>query len=255
MCKLERAIWLVLVELLKSCQLIDDFKLSFEDEFLFEKAELVFGNIKVIRSYLKILYQMDLVNAIDEIELDAGDLISILEQMRGFIIPRIREALNNIVDDSIARNESFWDLIHPRIRNIAISRYQSGHYSDAVESAMKEINSVVKEIVRAKTGSEYDGDDLMGRAFSVANPILKLTEGFTLSDRNIQQGYMMIAKGAMVGIRNPKAHGNLITERDKAIHLLFLASLLMNKVDERIRDDVPLPTKTETTVVPPPLRS
>ncbi|MBI5281457.1 MAG: hypothetical protein HY858_07225 [Candidatus Solibacter usitatus] len=52
--------------------------------------------------------------------------------------------------------------------------------------------------------------------------------------RRLQQGYMQIMAGSMTGIRNPKAHGNLNPDSTKALHLICLASLLMNKLDERI---------------------
>jgi hypothetical protein len=54
----------------------------------------------------------------------------------------------------------------------------------------------------------------------------------TLTGRNIQQGYMMIAAGAMQGIRNPKAHGNVTIDSRRCVHFLYLASLLMEKLDE-----------------------
>jgi len=42
-----------------------------------------------------------------------------------------------------------------------------------------------------------------------------------------------IARGAMTGIRNPKAHENITIDSRRAIHFLFLASLLMFKIDEK----------------------
>ena len=42
---------------------------------------------------------------------------------------------------------------------------------------------------------------------------------------------MEIFAGAMTGIRNPKAHMNIEIGRERAIHFLFLASLLMDTYD------------------------
>ncbi len=39
--------------------------------------------------------------------------------------------------------------------------------------------------------------------------------------------------GAMIGIRNPKAHENMVIDKSGAIHRLTFASLLMFKLDER----------------------
>lgn len=128
----------------------------------------------------------------------------------------------------------FWADIHIKIKSIAKSRFESAHYADAVESALKEVNSCVKDIVKRKTGKELDGAQLMHTAFSPSNPIIVLDDLSTESGKNIQQGYMEIFAGAMIGIRNPKAHDNINITENRAIHFLYLSSLLMHKIDERI---------------------
>jgi hypothetical protein len=45
---------------------------------------------------------------------------------------------------------------------------------------------------------------------------------------------MGIFAGAMIGIRNPKAHDNIKITEKRARHFIYLASLLMHKIDERI---------------------
>lgn len=129
-------------------------------------------------------------------------------------------------------NWDFWSLIHQSIISVAKSRFDSGHHADAVEAAMKEVNVRVKQIYKNISGSEDDGASLMKNAFSVRNPRIVLGDISTESGKNIQQGYMEIFSGAMMGIRNPKAHENITISKDRAIHFLFLASLLMNKIDE-----------------------
>lgn len=47
----------------------------------------------------------------------------------------------------------------------------------------------------------------------------------------IQNGYKEIFKGSIQAIRNPKAHENIKISENEAIHLIFLASLLMFKLD------------------------
>jgi len=96
------------------------------------------------------------------------------------------------------------------------------------------VNSSVKNIVRRKTGNELDGASLMRTAFSPKNPIIVLDDLSTKSGKNIQQGYMEIFSGAMIGIRNPKAHENMQIKEIPARHRIYLASLLMTKIDERI---------------------
>jgi len=128
----------------------------------------------------------------------------------------------------------FWKDIHPKITSVAKRRYENAHYADAVLSAFREVNSCVKKIVMNKTAEELDGSSLMHKAFSPNNPIIVLDNLSTDSGRNVQQGYMEIFSGAMVGIRNPKAHENMDIEAIPAKHRIYLASLLMTKIDERI---------------------
>lgn len=92
----------------------------------------------------------------------------------------------------------------------------------------------MKRIVRDVDGREIDGAKLMNTAFSVNKPVIALTALESDTDKNIQQGYMQIMAGAMIGIRNPAAHGNLNPDSTTALHLIWLASLLMRKVEARI---------------------
>jgi uncharacterized protein (TIGR02391 family) len=128
--------------------------------------------------------------------------------------------------------ELWWLYIHPAIRHVAQSRFETGHLADAVEAAMKEVNAATKARVHALTGQELDGSSLMNTAFSPRTPLLLLGDLNTESGRNVQQGYMQIFAGAITGIRNPKAHENLTITTERAVHLLFLASLLRFKLDE-----------------------
>ena len=158
-----------------------------------------------------------------------------MERVQGFILPEIRRLMEQTeVDSSPNPTDWFWDFIHPRIKALAKPRFEAGFFGDAVESSYKEVNDTVKRLYREETQLEADGAGLMTTVFSPANPIIRLTSLETETDKNIQQGYMQIFAGAMTGIRNPKAHGNLNPDSRKTLHLISLASLLMCKIDERI---------------------
>lgn len=152
------------------------------------------------------------------------------------LIERLEEKSEDMKENAEQENlvENFWNDIHPKIASIAKSRYESNHFADSVESSLKEVNVTVKKIVKKKTGNEFDGAPLMRKAFSPNDPIIVLDDLSTESGRNAQQGYMEIFAGAMIGIRNPKAHDNLNITLNRAKHFIFLASLLMHKIDERI---------------------
>ena len=125
-----------------------------------------------------------------------------------------------------------WSILNSRITKIAKSRFETGHYADSIEASFKEINVRVKEIVKEKTAKDLDGSNLMKTVFSLKNPIIKLDNLESETGKSVQLGYMELFSGSMTGIRNPKAHGNIIITKKRAIHFLFLASLLMDKLDE-----------------------
>lgn len=130
-------------------------------------------------------------------------------------------------------NPNFWPLLHPRLVDITKPRYDSRHYADSVEAALKEVNRRVKVFYRAEKGEDKDGASLMKAAFSVNAPTIALDADLCSENgRSIQQGYMELFSGAMTGVRNPKAHDNISITADRCVHFLFLASLLMGKLDE-----------------------
>jgi uncharacterized protein (TIGR02391 family) len=130
--------------------------------------------------------------------------------------------------------KEFWATLHPKVVEIARPRFESGHFADAVEAALKELNAVVKRLYREKTGEDRDGVDLMHAAFSPKKPAILLGDLDTETGRSMQQGYMEIFAGAIAGIRNPKAHENIEIDDVRAIHHLFVASLLFSKIDEKL---------------------
>lgn len=127
-----------------------------------------------------------------------------------------------------------WSIIHPAITKVSQERFNVGQYADSVEAAFKTINNEVKKIVYEKTGEEKDGNTLMQKAFSASNPIISFNDTGFKTDQDIQQGYQFMFSGAMLGIRNPKAHGVEDISKSDAIRKLHFASMLMFKLDERI---------------------
>lgn len=128
-------------------------------------------------------------------------------------------------------NDIFDSLqIHPRIKSVCEELFKDGHYSQAIFEAFKAVNNFVKE----KSGClDLDGQKLMNTVFDENNPIIKINELKTSSDKDEQQGFRFIFMGSMTGIRNPKAHEN-IQQKDliETLKYLALASLLVEKVDE-----------------------
>ena len=194
------------------------------------------GKIDSLRAFCQTLGWSDLVASIRDVTPLGGNAVESLEVIQSFVIPEARRLLlKTNVEEVPTPTDWFWELVHPGVGALARRRFEAGFFGDAVEASFKEVNDVAKRIVREVDGRELDGARLMNAAFSPNKPLIRLTALATETDRNIQQGYMQIMAGAMIGIRNPKAHGNLNPSASRALHLICLASLLMHKIDERIR--------------------
>lgn len=143
--------------------------------------------------------------------------------------------MNSLEEDNLRARPAgdFWALAHSRVAEISRSRFESGQYADAVEAAMKDVNVRVKGIVAHRMERELDGVKLMQRAFSPNDPWIVIGDLSTQSGIDMQRGYMDLFSGSMSAIRNPKTHDNIAIDQETAIHMLFLASLLMFKLDER----------------------
>lgn len=108
--------------------------------------------------------------------------------------------------------------------------FLSGHYSQSIFEACKLLNKRVQE---KSEKTELDGKTLMLNVFSVNNPILKLNNNRSRSEKDEQEGFMHLFAGTMHGIRNPKGH-EIVNLKDpiRALEYLGFLSLLFRKIDE-----------------------
>ena len=83
-----------------------------------------------------------------------------------------------------------------------------------------------------RSGSELDGTKLMQSVFSQNNPVLKFNDLADQSDKDEQQGFMMMFSGAVAGLRNPRAHRLMKDDPERALEFIAYISLLAKLVDE-----------------------
>lgn len=118
------------------------------------------------------------------------------------------------------------------IRDATRKLFVDRHYARAVEEAYKCLDNVVRD----KSGLSISGKDLMDKAFSEKNPILKLNDLKTSSHRDEQIGYMLIFGGCMTGIRNPRAHDHKkVDSPEVALEMLVWTNHLMGMIDKAKR--------------------
>ncbi|MGM9465407.1 TIGR02391 family protein [Streptomyces murinus] len=118
--------------------------------------------------------------------------------------------------------------LHPEVADAAAERFESGQYADAVMRAFQAVEHRVQNL----TGSSDVGVKLMGAALGSDAPKLVVTRAVGPSLPSEREGFRDLFKGALAGLRNPRAHGpHYADDPDEAKEMLAFASLLMRRLD------------------------
>jgi uncharacterized protein (TIGR02391 family) len=118
--------------------------------------------------------------------------------------------------------------LHPRIADASIDLFQGGHYRNAVFDASLALLNFVKE----KSGRhDLDGADLMRTVFSKNKPVLAFNDLKDQSELDEQEGLMHLFEGAVLALRNPRAHEMTPDSPEEALEFIALLSLLAKQVD------------------------
>lgn len=150
------------------------------------------------------------------------------------IIELFKEKLDDLSESDDGRAlKAFSALdIHPEIERAVTKLFQNGHYSNAVEDACKVLDGLVK----IRSGKhDLSGTELMQNVFSVKSPILKFGDISTETGRSEQQGMMFLYSGAMLALRNPRAHELIEDDPEKALEYIAFLSLLAKSLDKSER--------------------
>jgi uncharacterized protein (TIGR02391 family) len=106
--------------------------------------------------------------------------------------------------------------------------FRDGHYANAVEDACKMLDAFVK----MRSGrSDRSGTELMQEVFSAKNLVLKFNGLQTDTDRSKQQGMMFLFAGAMLALRNPRAHELMKDDPEQALEYIAFLSMLAKSLD------------------------
>ena len=116
---------------------------------------------------------------------------------------------------------------HPKIVNASRALFVDEHYAQAIFEAFKAVENFVQD----KSGLALYGTNLMERVFNEENPIIKVPEAGHYY-KEVQKGFKHLFIGASQGIRNPKAHKEII-QKDPYITLQYLGffSFLLKRID------------------------
>ena len=147
------------------------------------------------------------------------------------LIALFEEDLNHTPETPVAKAKKvFGEMdIHPEIARAATKLFNDGHYANAVEDACKVLDGLVK----IRSGKhEISGTELMQNVFSPHGPILAFTPMQTDYEKNEQKGMMYLYAGAMLALRNPRAHAIIEDDPEKALESICFLSLLVKWLDK-----------------------
>ena len=119
--------------------------------------------------------------------------------------------------------------LHPKVKEISLDLFNNGHYSQAIFESVKALNNFVKSKARI---IDKDLAGAMAKAFNEQDPIIKLNDLITQSDKDEQEGFKFLYMGTMKGIRNPMGHETYEMDKKTAIEYLAFLSLLFRKAEE-----------------------
>lgn len=126
------------------------------------------------------------------------------------------------------------DALHPTVWTAAAKRWESGHYSDAVQRAATALSGHIKDL----TGRYELGDsELVAQAFSPqpaveGKPRLRWPgKDDDLTVRSMRVGILNVAQGAFAAIRNTATHTTEELPKQEALEQLATLSMLARWID------------------------
>lgn len=129
-----------------------------------------------------------------------------------------------IYKKDIFTQENFDSILIKKVGN----RLENNQFSDSLKVAL----IYLTEKIRERTGlHDLDGDKLVTKAFSVSNPLIKINELKTESERNEQKGIMLILQGIYSAFRNPLNHSTIIINEAECIRKLIIIDTILSYVN------------------------
>jgi hypothetical protein len=126
--------------------------------------------------------------------------------------------------------------LHAWVWSGASSLWQSGHFREAVDGAIKKLNAETQNKVGRRDVSETD---LFNQSFSTDVPkpgkarLRRMNDDGSNTFKSVQRGAMALAEGIFAGIRNPLSHkaDQELTEQE-ALEYLAALSVVARWVDD-----------------------
>lgn len=142
----------------------------------------------------------------------------------GQIIKYVPLEINDVIIELKARN------IHLDILKNCEPYIRKKDYFDALMETVKFLFEKIQE----KSKLNFDGKDLVERAFNIKNPVLRINRLVTKSERMEQQGFIYLLVGIYMMFRDPMAHERKtkirISKKD-FLDIITFISFILRKID------------------------
>lgn len=167
---------------------------------------------------------------VDTFAFSANSLKAVINEIRSrlitWLIDKQKEISNSLYAADVNPDVPLeLSGLHPLVQKIAGELYKNGHFRQAILDTY----IALVEAVKVKSGEyKLDNTPLMQSVFSPKTPVIKVSD-----DADEQQGFMWLFSGAVMAIRNPKAH-RLIEQNDpqRTLEWLSYASVLLRVIDD-----------------------
>ena len=119
---------------------------------------------------------------------------------------------------------------HAKIFEYCNAELLTNNYFHSVFEAVKSI----AETIRQKTGLTDDGSELINKAFSVRNPLIKINDLSTETKESEHKGFANLIRGVFGMFRNTTAHAPKIIweiNEEDALDILSTISLIHRKLE------------------------
>ncbi len=117
--------------------------------------------------------------------------------------------------------DKLWDAIQ--------NNYNVNDFTGAIIDSFHYLTALIRE----KSGLEDDdGDTLITKAFSVENPLIKVTKCQTKTEKNIQIGTMQTLQGLYKSIRNERSHEQVEDDEPTAYEIIMFIDYLISLIDK-----------------------
>jgi len=200
-----------------------------------------FQNDSITSSRAKTIYDWILTLAKQEMNSDERNIL-LINFCRKVAPEGYRPRIEKILSDnglplSIINKENhelfFSRNFHEAVVQNSRRLFIQGNYFHAVFEAAKIYNKVVKE----KSKTNKNGQDLMLDVWGWEKGVLKRTPCQTETDKNVQDGIKFLSAGLMRAIRNPTSHEPAIDwpiSRQDCLDILSFISFLFRQFDESV---------------------